>query len=175
MMQEMDKWFQVHPKPERDFQHQLLVQNPEIVDIEYQIGRQMRLDMLLFSQGTLWIVENKYGIGAIRGKAGVTEHYKDICQVLQNPQQLEELIDSVCHISRAKYALGLTDVEISRTDIKSVEILFLLANYNSNSQSLANEIDKMNGCIPASVLMSAGDQTKIDITQAKSMFKEDSI
>ena len=175
MMQEMDCWFEEHPKPERDYQHQLLVNNREIVDIEYQIGRRMRLDMLLYTNGKLLIVENKYGTGAIGGKAGVAEHYKDICEVLNDPALLDELLESVCHISWAKKALGLTDVEISRTDIKSVEILFLLANYNSNSQSLSNEIDKMNGCIPASVLMSAGDQAKIDITQATSMVKEDSI
>ena len=84
MMQEMDQWFEEHPKPERDYQHQLLVNNPEIVDIEYQIGRRMRLDMLMFFEGRLLIVENKYGTGAIGGKAGVAEHYKDICEVLQD-------------------------------------------------------------------------------------------
>ena len=175
MMQEMDCWFGEHPKPERDYQHQLLVNNPEIVDIEYQIGRRMRLDMLVFFEGRLLIVENKYGTGAIGGKAGVAEHYKDICEVLNDPALLDELTESACHISRAKKTLGLTDVEISRTDIKSVEILFLLANYNPSSQSLANEIKNMSRAIPASILMSAGDQTKIDITQAMSMFKEDSI
>lgn len=173
MMQEMDQWFEEHPKPERDYQHQLLVNNPEIVDIEYQIGRRMRLDMLLYTNGKLLIVENKYGTGAIGGKAGVAEHYKDICEVLNDPALLDELTESACHISKAKKALGLVDAEIRRTDITSVEILFLLANYNPNSQSLNNEIEKMNGCIPASILMSAGDQTKIDITQAKNLFTED--
>jgi len=32
---EMDTWFAAHPKAERDFQHRLLVSNPEIIDIEY--------------------------------------------------------------------------------------------------------------------------------------------
>lgn len=173
MMQEMDGWFKEHPKLERDYQHQLLVNNPEIVDIEYQIGRRMRLDMLLFSKGRLMIVENKYGTGAIGGKAGVAEHYVDICEVLTDGKLLDELIDSVCHISQAKYALGLAETVINRTDIKRVELLFLLANYNQNSQSLANEIEKMDGAVPASVLMQAGDQTKLDIAQAKSIFAED--
>ena len=175
MMQEMDSWFEEHPKPERDYQHQLLVNNPEIVDIEYQIGRQMRLDMLLYTNEKLLIVENKYGTGSIGGKAGVAEHYKDICKVLNDPVLLEELMDSVCHISAAKKALGLADTEIRPTDIKSVEILFLLANYNLNSQSLSNEVEKMSGVIPASILMPAGDQTKLDITQAEELFMEEII
>lgn len=172
MMQEMDQWFEAHHKPERDYQHQLLVNNPEIVDIEYQIGRLMRLDMLMFFEGRLLIVENKYGTGAIGGKAGVAEHYKDICEVLQDAKLLDELQDSVSYISQAKYALGLTDTVIDRKDFKKVEILFLLANYNPNSQSLQNEVDKMNGAIPASILMPSGDQTKLDLTQAKSIFTE---
>ena len=172
MMQEMDLWFKEHPKEEREYQHQLLVKNPEIVDIEYQIGRRMRLDMLLYTNGKLLIVENKYGTGAIGGNAGVAEHYTDICGVLNDPALLDEMLESVCHISKAKKALGLVEAEISRTDIKSVEILFLLANYNPNSQSLAIEIEKMDGRIPASVLMLAGNQTKLDLTQAKNLFTE---
>jgi hypothetical protein len=173
MMQEMDQWFEEHPKPERDYQHQLLVNNPEIMDIEYQIGRRMRLDMLMFFEGRLLIVENKYGTGAIGGKAGVAEHYKDICEILQNVKLLDELQDSVSYISQAKYALGLTDTVIDRKDIKKVEILFLLANYNPNSQSLQNEVDKMNGVVPASILMQTGSQIRIDLSQAKSLFAKD--
>ena len=173
MMQEMDQWFEEHSKPERDYQHQLLVINPEIVDIEYQIGRRMRLDMLMFFEGRLLIVENKYGTGAIGGKAGVAEHYKDICEILQNVKLLDELQDSVSYISQAKYALGLTDTVIDRKDIKKVEILFLLANYNPNSQSLQNEVDKMNGAVPASILMQTESQIRIDLSQAKSLFAKD--
>ena len=172
MMQEMDQWFEEHPKPERDYQHQLLVNNPEIVDIEYQIGRRMRLDMLVFFEGRLLIVENKYGTGAIGGKAGVAEHYTDICEVLQDAKLLDELQDSVSYISQAKYALGLTDTVIDRKDFKKVEVLFLLANYNLSSQSLRKEVDKMNGAIPASILMPSGDQTKLNLTHAKSIFTE---
>ena len=170
MMKEMDSWFKVNPKPERDYQHQLLVNNPEIVDIEYQIGKRMRLDMLVYIEGRLLIVENKYGTGAISGKAGVSEHYKDICEVLTDAKLREEMIASVCHISQAKKALGLTNYTIDPTDIKSIELLFLLANYNLNSQSLSNEIDKMNGAIPANILMASGEQVKLDLGSAKNIF-----
>ena len=170
MMQEMDSWFDAHPKPERDYQHQLLVNNPEIVDIEYQVGRRMRLDMLLFAEGKLMIVENKYGTGAISGKAGVAEHYKDICDILQDKKLLDEMIDSVCHISQAKKAFGLTDIVIERTDIKSVEILFLLANYNLKSDSLDKQLAKMSRSASAKILKLPKDQTKIVLDQAEDMF-----
>jgi hypothetical protein len=167
----MDAWFKEHPKEERDYQHRLLVNNPEIIDIEYQIGRRMRLDMLLYSQGKLMIVENKYGTGAIGGTAGISKHYSDICEVINDPKLLEEMIDSVCHISEAKKELGLTSTAIQQTDIKSVEILFLLANYNPRSQSLANEVNNMTESVSASVLKTTSKQTKIDLSKAKNIFE----
>jgi hypothetical protein len=170
MMQEMDAWFKEHPKEERDYQHRLLVNNPEIIDIEYQICRRMRLDMLLYSQGKLMIVENKYGTGAIGGTAGISKHYSDICEVINDPKLLEEMIDSVCHISEAKKELGLTSTAIQKTDIKSVEILFLLANYNPRSQSLANEVEKMKGAVSASILTITSKQTKIELSKARDIF-----
>ena len=170
MMREMESWFESHPKPERDYQHQLLVNNPEIVDIEYQIGHRMRLDMLYYKDNKVIVVENKYGTGAIGGKAGLSAHYDDICEVLNNQELLNEMLDSVCQISSVKKALGLTDTEIKRTDISKVEILFLLANYNHKSQSLDNELAEMNGSVPASILMTSSNRVKIDLSQAKSIF-----
>lgn len=171
MKQEMDAWFDEHPKEERDYQHRLLISNPEIVDIEYQIGLRMRLDMLLFTDGKLMIVENKFGTGAIGGNAGISKHYSDICEVLNDPKLLEELIESACHISEAKKALGLTDMAIQKSDIKKIEILFLLANYNPRSRSLLNEVEKMNGSVPASILITTSKQTKIELSKAKDIFE----
>lgn len=170
MMEEMDRWFEEHPKPERDYQHRLLVHNPQIVDIEYQIGRQMRLDMLLFYEGRLLIVENKYGTGAIGGKAGVAAHYEDICRILGDPKLVREMKDSVCSISQAKYALGLTDGVIEPADIKGVEILFLLANYNPKSKSWDKACEKMDGSVPACVLMPAGEEAVLDLSRARQIF-----
>ena len=172
MMGEMDRWFQAHPKAERDYQHQLLVNNPEIVDIEYQIGRRMRLDMLWFADGILYIIENKYGNGAIGGKSGMSEHYKDICEILTDPQIKEEMLDSVCHISRAKKALGLTDTCIEKSDIKGVKILFLMANYTSKGTALSKERAKMDGSVPAGILMTSDAEVRIDLKKARNLFGE---
>ncbi len=170
MMREMDAWFYEHPKKERDYQHQLLVNYHEIIDIEYQIGRCMRLDMLLFSGGKLYIVENKFGTGAIGGNAGLSKHYEDICNVLSNQKLLDEMLDSVCHISKAKKALGLIDFEIGRENIKNTEILFLLADYNAKSKSLSNALGDMTVSVPTSILMNAKDEYKIDLTRSKDAF-----
>ncbi len=170
MMQEMDSWFWKHPKPERDYQHRLLVNNSEIVDIEYQVGKRMRLDMLFFANHKLFVVENKYGTGAIGGEAGLSKHYDDVCKVLNDAALLDEMIESVCRISQAKKALGLRDAAIERSDIKRIEILFLLANYNQKSQSFSNEIEKMNGAVSASILMPASELFKINLNEAKHLF-----
>lgn len=169
MMCEMDTWFDEHPKEERDYQHKLLVNNPGIVDIEYQIKNKMRLDMLYFADGTLYIVENKFGNGAIGGKSGMSEHYKDICELLNSSNIREEMIDSVCHITKAKKALGLTDNLIEKNDIKNIEILFLMANYIPKGKVLINELDKMDGTVTTNLLMTTSDQDKISLTQIESL------
>ena len=170
MMREMSSWFEVHPKPERDYQQELLVNNPEIIDIEYQIGKRMRFDMLYVADNKLFIVENKFGNNAIGGKAGLSKHYSDIRDLLNDSTIREELLDSVCHISRAKKALGLTDKVVERDDIRDIEILFLLADYNPKSNVLKNEIAKMDGSISTRLLRLNRDQMKIDLNKAENIF-----
>lgn len=170
MKQEMDTWFEKHPKPERDFQHALLVSNDAVVDIEYQVGRKMRLDMLMFVAGNLFVVENKYGTGAIGGKSGVKEHYNDICNILTTPDLYNEMLDSVCRISSVKKALGLRDYEIRRTDIAGAEILFLFADYNGKSNSLYNAVETMTKTIPAKILMMDKTEHIIDINKSEDIF-----
>ncbi len=169
MKREMDTWFEKHPKPERDFQHALLVNNAAVVDIEYQVGRKMRLDMLMFVDGNLFIVENKYGT-AIGGRSGIKEHYDDICNILATPELYNEMLDSVCHISSVKKALGLRDYEIRRTDIAGAEILFLFADYNGKSNSLHNAVETMTETVPAKILMMDKTEHIIDINKSEDIF-----
>ena len=133
MMAEMDAWFDKHPKPEREFQHQLFLQNPEVVDIEYQIGGKIRLDMLCLFEGQLYIVENKYGESSIGGEAGLAKHYEDICRILDDTHLLNSIRKSVDNISRIKRDLGLPAPGLNLDFNKFPKILFLFADYNKKS------------------------------------------
>ena len=167
---EMDLWFKDHPKEERDYQHKLLVNNPCIVDIEYQIKRIMRLDMLVVADRKLIIAENKYGNGAISGNAGVSKHYADMCDVLNTPELYKELVESVCCISKCKKALGLADDSYDEMYFDSAEILFLFANYNADSKRISNEIKSITKTIEAKQLMMKKDEYLLDLSRAKDMF-----
>ena len=99
MLEEMDNWFETHPKPERTFQHSLLANNPQILDIEYagktSQGKGFRLDMLAVTENGIVIVENKFGNAAIGGKAGLAKHHDDIRNILEDQDLKMELIGSM--------------------------------------------------------------------------------
>lgn len=169
MISEMDGWFKVHPKPEREFQHDLVKSNSCIVDIEYQIKHTSRLDMILFADNKIIIVENKLGKGAISGKAGIAKHYKDICDILNDDQTRDELINSVVSISDAKYKLGLVDKPICKHEIHGFEILFLFAEYNEQSMALQNEINQISDTLPAKILFMGNDEHLIRLECAEDL------
>ena len=177
MMSEMDSWLGKHPKKEREFQHKLLVNNSNIIDIEYATPKSkvtgeklnMRLDMLMVEGDKLIIVENKYGIGAISGNAGVSVHYEDICGLLNTPDVYEELLQSVINIANAKYELGLLDKPIESIDKTKTEILFLFAEFNQKSESLKNEIKSMTVTHPYKVLFMDKKETVIDFNKVENI------
>lgn len=177
MMSEMDSWLEANPKKEREFQHQLLINNSNIIDIEYATPRSkvtgenlnMRLDMLMVEGDKLIIVENKYGIGAISGNAGVSVHYEDICRLLNTPDVYEELLQSVINITKAKYELGLFDKSVESIDKTKTEILFLFAEFNQNSKSLKNEIKSMTVTHPYKVLFMDKKETIIDFNKVENI------
>ena len=170
MITEMDSWLLVHPKAEREIQHNLSISNNSVIDIEYQIKNLMRLDMLVYYEHTMFIVENKYGNGAISGKAGIAKHYNDISNVLLDDVLREELIDSIVNISYAKHKLGLLDFSLNKKDIKNVGILFVFVNYNSKSISISNEIKKVDKLFPAKALFLDKDESLLEISNAKDIF-----
>lgn len=177
MMSEMDSWLGKHPKKEREFQHKLLVNNSNIIDIEYATPKSkvtgeklnMRLDMLMVEGDKLIIVENKYGIGAISGNAGISVHYDDICKLLNTSDVYEELLQSVKNIAKAKYELGLLDKPVESIDKTKTEILFLFADFNQKSDSLKNEIKSMPVTYPYKILFMDGEETKIDFSKVKNI------
>lgn len=171
LIREMEAWLSVNPKPEREYQHQLLIHNPTIVDIEYQIKRLMRLDMLMIRNHSLVIVENKYGTGAISGNASLAKHYDDICSVLQTEELRTEVYDSVNAIIECKKSLGLMSNEVPIPDKNCFEILFLLADFNSKSLTLKNEIDQIkNRPIPANIILNSADDYILDFGRAENFF-----
>lgn len=178
MLSEMDSWFIEHPKKEREYQHGILISNPNILDIEYQINyrdeennpKAMRFDMVLFADDSIIIAENKYGNGAVCGSAGLSKHYKDICSVLSNDALHDELLSSIKNIAKNKKDLGLIDFDIPPLSREKTKILFVLANYNRKSETIKNEIALMNKTIPARIIFADINEYIIDFTKAEDLF-----
>lgn len=170
LQSEMERWFAAHPKPEREYQHQLLLHNPAIVDIEYQVKNRLRLDMLMAMDDRLIVVENKYGLGAVSGSAGLAKHYRDICSVLTDDALREELYSSVEAIAACKHRLGLRDQRLKTLDREKHEILFLLADYNPKSRMLLNERGVIEASVPAGLLFTSADEYEIDCSKAVDWF-----
>lgn len=170
MLEEMDSWFESHPKPERTFQHSLLKNNPQIIDIEYagktSDNRGFRMDMLAISDDGIIIVENKYGNKAIGGKAGLAKHHDDIIRILDDEQLKAELIESVKTIVANKTALGIFDTKVTK---QQFEILLLLADYKDKGKALQNEIDKMTCPEHSKILIMASTEPVMDLSKARSL------
>ena len=172
LIHEMDTWFSEHPKPERQYQHNLIISNPSVIDIEYQIGKGKRFDMLMVQDGKLIIVENKYGQGAITGSSGLAKHYRDICDAIKDEQVLSEMKKSVIRISENKFKLGLTDEKHTAWEIDSAatEILFLVAGFNPKSETIKNEVQLMDKSIPARLLLFETEEYMIDYSKTVDLF-----
>ena len=174
MKKEMDNWFSIYPKTEREHQQLLCENNSSIVDIEYQFKKSMRLDMLMVEKDKLIIVENKYGYKAVSGKAGIKKHYDDICKVISNKEMIEEIVTSVINIVKIKRELGFNIPKIEKIDLSKTEILFLLVNYKKSSINLKTEISSISKLYNAKVLMFTENEVNIDYNQAKDLFSYES-
>ena len=181
ILNEMNSWFECHPKAEREFQHRLIKSNthqPKIIDIEYagwtSNGRRFQLDMLGLHKNEdgykIIIFENKYGDGAVSGNAGLKKHYEDVVDILSNHQTKDELIDSVINIVNNKTELGLMNISLVKDDIKGIEILFLLADFNIKSKRIVNEVRDITKSIDAKIVFTSSKQTVIDYNDAKDLF-----
>lgn len=126
----------------------------------------MRLDMIAFYNCKLVLIENKFGNGAVSGSAGLAKHYQDMCRVLTDQKLYQELVQSMCSISRVRYLLQIKDQCICPSDITGAEILFLLINYNKRSSSLTNEAFSMKGEIPAQVAFMGINEYRIPYEKA---------
>jgi len=95
----MDKWLNINPKPERQEQHKLSIENQynksdyTIIDLEYQVStlsdftcsyipegkdnaKKPRFDIIAINrEGKLCVIELKKGIGALGNTSGLKEHW----------------------------------------------------------------------------------------------------
>jgi|GEM_PF-23342 len=184
LMKEMDSWFECRPKAEREFQHNLIKANDGtdsnvfILDIEFagwtKENKLFKLDMLgLFKTGDgykLIIFENKYGGGAIGGKAGVNKHYNDIVSIINYAPSRENLVASVINIANNKADLGLCNI-INNTDITEIEILFLIVEFNPNSMAIKNAVEKIYKSIAAKIIFMSKEEIIIEYEKAKDLWK----
>ena len=182
---EMDHWFSKHQKAEREFQHNLIKDNDGtnsdilILDIEYagctKERKLFRLDMLGISKVEkdyrLIIFENKYGGGAIGGKAGIKKHYNDIVSILDHDPSKEEMISSVINIINNKTDLGFLDIRLDKANIESIEILFLFAEFNSKSMAVKNTVLGIEKSIPAKLIFMNKSDTVIEYAKAKDLWE----
>lgn len=176
ILEEMDAWFLEHPKAEREFQHHLLSYNHKdfcVADIEYsgwtKEKKLFRLDMLAAYSNKIIIIENKYGQGALGGAAGLKKHYDDIAAILQHDASREELTGSVLNILKNKQALGMINVDFDFSG--KIEFLFLMAEYNPRSKSIANEITKICRTVPAKILFMNKEERVIPYATAKDLWE----
>jgi hypothetical protein len=181
ILREMDSWFARYLKAERLFQHNLIKNNQEqlvILDIEYagwtSAKKLFRLDMLGVVRADdaykLIVFENKFGGGAIGGAAGLRKHYDDIVDILKNPDAREDLVASAIEIARIKVELGLLRVPLDLKPDMEIEILFLMAGFNRESQAIEREVSHMHQLIPAKIILQEKDKTVIKYSLAKDLF-----
>lgn len=144
----MDGWFSEHSKPEREWQHNVsLPQNNMVIDIEYAISKlKMRLDMIMLDEnGVMYLIENKYGFSALSSKvsegskakkenpdavkSGLSKHYTDFINLLNDQNSKNELIESIRQIKNIKSELGLLKGN-PQDSIREIRILYVLADFN---------------------------------------------
>lgn len=176
---QMDHWFGVHPKAEREKQQQIMVANRKgfcIVDIEYAIHKKnlkgingCRLDMLALHQtpagAKLVLIEYKNGIGAMSGNASLAKHHADFLAITQNPAAFDELEKSVVNIWQNKYELGLLTIEPK--PLIGTEVLFLISNHNPKSTKLDSQKTLMNPALPAKICFLKQGDFNIDYEKAE--------
>ncbi len=159
----MDFYFSVNSKPEREFQQLVARENNDstisneseyfITDIEFaDTGLGARFDMLairwLASQrkngGTCraTFIEMKYGDHALDGSAGLQKHLEDIDALISSDRYakllctMESKFDQLNKLNLLKFNQCSNETKV-KLDIKDKpEVVFMLANHNPRSSKL---------------------------------------
>ncbi|MBK5262584.1 MAG: hypothetical protein JJE17_08450 [Peptostreptococcaceae bacterium] len=162
---EMDHFFNVHPKLEREYQQLVLRENNNssisndtdyyIVDLEYaNIENGSRFDLLAVKWDStsgshktaedvrLVFIEKKYGDGALNGSAGISKHFEDLFRFLSDQSKVADLYQEVETILNQKIELELIQgikktIKISRG---KPEFLILMANHKPVKSAFKREL-----------------------------------
>ena len=166
----MDLWFGAHPKDERAAQQLVVHENNVspwaggtdyfIVDIEYDNHIGARFDLVALrwdSDATarklqkhylpkLTAIEMKTGDGALKGKAGLLEHYQQWENFFASPGQLDAFKREMLGVFKQKRELGLIPALSNNPNevvkvADDVDVIFLLANHDPASGKLIAAVD----------------------------------
>lgn len=167
----MDCYLSIYPKPEREFQQLVARENNRsaisngteyfIVDIEVaDSSLQARYDMLAVrwlrkdrtKQNSLVpvLIEMKYGVNALNGKAGLAEHCKDMESLRLDEEKWGALIATIEGQLKQLVQLGLMKFTGSKQKTSlcidttaKPEVIFLLANMNPESTKLKDALKRL--------------------------------
>jgi hypothetical protein len=166
----MDLWFGGHPKDERAAQQLVIHENNVspwaggtdyfIVDIEYANHIGARFDLVALrwdSDATvrrlqkhclpkLTAIEMKTGDGALKGKAGLLQHYQHWEDFFASPSQLDAFKREMLGVFKQKRELGLISALSDNANevvkvADDVDVIFLLANHDPASGNLIAAVD----------------------------------
>jgi hypothetical protein len=145
---QIDNWSE-KDTAERRFQHEILLNCKNILDIEYQVGGKYRIDMILSNSGHLVLTENKCGIDNVSSRSnkpnsikhGLRKHYIDFIDLYSSEDKRKMLIDSMNNIIQNKYDLGLIKEKKHYDYDVKIDFLFVLYDYNHNSNTFSNEVN----------------------------------
>ena len=174
---EMDGWFHLHPKNEREFQQLMARVNNGtgstdyyIADMEYAEMAELsaRFDMVAFkwlskgyirkdtSKPSLAFIELKYGDGALGGTAGIEKHLQDYNSFVADTTQLQEFTRDMAEVFRQKCELGLVKGLQEKqfqlnVDCSAPGVIFAFAEHDPDSRILKNilhDIDETKYTFP---------------------------
>lgn len=167
---EMDGWFHLHPKNEREFQQLMARVNNGIgstdyyiADMEYAETAELdaRFDMVAFkwlskgyirkdtSKPSLALIELKYGDGALDGASGIEKHLNDFNSFVSDPARLQAFTDDMAEVFRQKCELGLVKGLQEKqfrlnVDCSAPEVIFAFAEHDPDSGILKRVLDNIN-------------------------------
>lgn len=171
---EMDGWFHLHPKYEREFQQLMARVNNSsgdisrstdyfIADMEYAEMEELgaRFDMVAFkwlSKGpvrkdtnkpSLALIELKYGDGALGGTAGIEKHLQDFGSFVSDTGKLQEFTADMAKVFQQKCELGLVEGLQEKqfqlnVNYSAPEVIFVFAEHDPDKSGLKTILNSIH-------------------------------